>query len=558
MISALSVLLLVTSCHQPEFIESTADRQGLTSLTAIFTSGPYVDKELAKLIVDDPEQDRFVIPVPWYFPSSSDDQTTIYMTRVRVQAELQPNYTIYPPLGILDLTEENEFTFTNPKGVSRRIVITGQRVKSSECQIMSFTLSNPDVAGVVDPDNRTVVLPTKDDVTKATASVLVSPHATIFPDPAKARDYTNPVKFTVTAHDGKTTAEYTVQTGEPEKIDMGVNFNTMKQAFNIDPVSFLGLSPYDALAYISLASTQDRLLVYEGLGNDPLIVNAVTGVKEGNYSLGGFPAGAITNDDCGHMVFVNTAQGGAVAETVTIAMASSLSESPKQLFSFLNPASEPVGRRIKVMGDITSNAVVTLTCEGVEGVTTTAKAVYAIVEGGAVSSVDVLDFASVTGGWGPAPVNIATVVPASLNPSADGWFYDYYEGNADESGTYLLHYYKNGKDEIAARIGDWSNNPNCLDTKCFNNARFMSLLVVSHFPQWGIGPRLYICDITDPEIKGADFADENIKWSQIGAAGVASGDVVMAPSSDGYMLRIFYYDHNSQAVGAYVVDCIKR
>ena len=38
----------------------------------------------------------------------------------------------------------------------------------------------------------------------------------------------------------------------------------------------------------------------------------------------------------------------------------------------------------------------------------------------------------------------------------------------------------------------------------------------------------------------------------------ASGDVVIAPSADGYKMYVYYYDHNAQDVGAYVVDCIKR
>ena len=205
LITTLATLLL-SSCQKPQFIETTADRQGLTSLTAIFTFGPYVDQELAKLIIDDDSIDRFVIPIPYYYPITSDNQTIGYMSSVRVQAELQPNYKLSPALTILDLELENEFTYTDPHGNSRKIIITGERVKSSECDVLSFTLDSPKVSGVVDKANRTIILPTKDDVSKSSATVAVSAHAEIFPDPSRARDYTKPVKFTVTAHDG-TTAE---------------------------------------------------------------------------------------------------------------------------------------------------------------------------------------------------------------------------------------------------------------------------------------------------------------------------------------------------------------
>jgi hypothetical protein len=34
--------------------------------------------------------------------------------------------------------------------------------------------------------------------------------------------------------------------------------------------------------------------------------------------------------------------------------------------------------------------------------------------------------------------------------------------------------------------------------------------------------------------------------------------VILAPSADGYMLYIYYYDHYSQMLGGYSLDCIKR
>ena len=40
----LGVLALMSSCQDPEYVLPTAERQGITSLTALFTSGPYVDR----------------------------------------------------------------------------------------------------------------------------------------------------------------------------------------------------------------------------------------------------------------------------------------------------------------------------------------------------------------------------------------------------------------------------------------------------------------------------------------------------------------------------------
>ena len=70
-----SALAMFSSCQEPEYIEPTADRQGITSLTAYFTSGKYVDQALARLDVTDPEAERYEIPIPWFFPEESEDVT---------------------------------------------------------------------------------------------------------------------------------------------------------------------------------------------------------------------------------------------------------------------------------------------------------------------------------------------------------------------------------------------------------------------------------------------------------------------------------------------------
>ena len=139
----LFVLAALSGCQKPQYVEPTLERQGITSLTAYFTMGDYEGLELAKLTVQDPEADRFVIEVPYYYPITSDNSTKKYMSSLRIKAQLANNCKIDPPLTILDLNLENEFTFTDAQGNSRPIIITGKRVKSSECKVMTFRLTPP-------------------------------------------------------------------------------------------------------------------------------------------------------------------------------------------------------------------------------------------------------------------------------------------------------------------------------------------------------------------------------------------------------------------------------
>ena len=179
----LSLALAVAACHKPEYVLPTAERQGITSLTAYFTFGQYEDQELAKLDISNPDISRFVIPVPYYYPETSDDETEIYMIKVRLRAELQPNCSITPPLSIVDLTEENHFTYTDASGASRDIVITGERVHSSKAQLMTFDIVDPPISGIIDEESHKVSLVSADDLSAAVAKVSISAHASISPTP---------------------------------------------------------------------------------------------------------------------------------------------------------------------------------------------------------------------------------------------------------------------------------------------------------------------------------------------------------------------------------------
>ena len=236
-LTAVLTLLVAASCHSPEYVESTAERQNLTSFEAFFTFGPFMDQSMCKLNITDENADRFVIPVPWFFPETSDNETSPYMTKVRVQAALQPNCTIEPALTLLDLTKDNMFRFTNAKGESRNICITGERVKSKACDILVFSLDDPAVSGIVDKNKKTVTLVSAEDLSACTASAQVSAHATISPDPSTPQDYNKGVKFRVTAHDGQTFSEYTVIKTVPDKIDKGFDKSSLEALFNFEPVS---------------------------------------------------------------------------------------------------------------------------------------------------------------------------------------------------------------------------------------------------------------------------------------------------------------------------------
>ena len=557
------VMLALSSCEDPKYVAPTADRQGLTSLTAIFTSGPFVDQTMAKLDITDPIPDRLVIPVPYFYPVTSDDETTQYMTRVRVQAALAANCFISPALTVLDLTKDNEFTFTDAQGNSKKIIITGERVKSDACELLSFATIEPAITGIIDKAKKTVSLVVSDpsiDLSAVTAKADISAHATISPDPATPQDYSQPVKFTVTAHNGTTSQEYTVQIEQPEKIEQGFNKETVELLFNIDPVANLGMPAFDVEVGPTIAAIDGKVILCPGNGSTPIYVNGQTGAKLGEINLGSAVPGAVTNDEGEHLLICNhtDAQG-----TMSIYVTSSVTEAPKLLTSFTNNCDLAFGSKIKCIGDVTKDALITITHEGVAGVTTSSKFTAIEIKDGKVGEPQIIDLSASGYGWGSAPVNFTTVVPRTKNLS-DGVFLSYYEPS---EFSHVAGDWATVTGSFTSDTSGWGLNPNCLDSKAFNNQNYVALFVVSHFPAWGMGPQLYLYNVSNmdkftgndvTDLACLEIANSNIEWYQVGSFSIASGDVVIAPSADGYKLYLYYYDHNSQAFGGYAADCIKR
>ena len=569
----LLLALAAVSCHQPEYVAPTANRQGLTSLSAEITEGEYAEQEVARLVVTDPEASRFEIPIPYFYPEVTNNETLIYMLKMRVKAELQPNWKINPRLGVLDLTEEHEFTLTDPSGNSRTITIAASRVKSSSSKLLAFMIEDFKTSCVVYDESSKLLIPNLGDLSSVSVSAQVSPHSKLTKINGEAysadKKYNMNTGATITllAHDGVTERTYSVEQGIPQLLSSGMREESVAQLFNVDPVTMVGLPNYKDEGYISLAGLGNDIIVGLGMGRTPFYLDAFSGAKKGTIALGSAVADCLTNDNAGHMVLANFALGGDTAQDVNIYVTSSVSEVPTLLYTFTNPIPTPIGHRIKIMGDVTSDACIVFTSEGVVDTTLSSEIVYLLVRGGVVTEVKTKSFAGFGLAWGSAPVNFATVVPCSEDPDKDGWFLDYYEANVDPgvasetADQYILHYIDGkDKDHWVDLMGYWGVNPNSLDLKIFNGTPYLVLWAVSHFPVWDIRPRMRLYDASDPaELRRLLYKNDFETYEKGGRNEPtgASGDVVLVPSSDGYRMYLYYYDHHAQAIGAYVADCFE-
>lgn len=562
-----AVLALAASCQKPQFIEPTAERQGITSLTAYFTTGKYVDQQLAKLDVTDENMDYFVIEIPWYFPEETEDPTTIYMSALRIRAELAPNCKIDPPLTVLDLNQENKFTFTNNKGESRPITITGKRTKFRRTDLMSFNVVGTfPCEGFIDNELRKVYLFTNDDLSGYTAEATACVHATIKnpEELAKPKDYNKPQTITVIAQDGVTETEYTITKEAPTKIPYGFNAASAKELFSVNPGN-LGFPAYTELVNPSIAVLETKVVISMGNGTAPKYLNGITGVLEGELNLGAAKADGMTSDEGGNLILTNKAAGG---ETVNIYTTNSLTAAPELFYSFTNESTLVVGNVVRVIGDIKSDARMILTHEGVAGVTSSGLVTQLVIRGGQVVEKTTVDYLSVYPGWGETATHYAKVTPVSVD-LASGVMVSHY-GNSvtiGEDSHYYLAYIdgkmnKTEKDLFDVDYCNWGKSPNSMDAKRFNNATYLAHFVTTQFPAWGQNPGLYIYDISTPaSIKAADPVVKNMAITQYNVqnaeASNASGDVVISQSADGFKMFVYYFDHYAQTIGGYSVNCIK-
>jgi len=103
------------------------------------------------------------------------------------------------------LYNDNGVTYTQPFGIK---LLT----ESIATDITSFSLAAQTGAATINATNHTVIIEVaySTDVTNLAPSITLSYGATISPTSLTARDFTNPVSYTVTAEDETTTQEWTV------------------------------------------------------------------------------------------------------------------------------------------------------------------------------------------------------------------------------------------------------------------------------------------------------------------------------------------------------------
>ena len=549
----LALALAFTGCAEEENVAPTANREGITSLSAYFTSGTYQDKLAAQLSTTSSETTDYVIPIPYYYPEESDYVPSEDMKNMKVTAKLENNCFLSPGLGVLDLTKKNEFTYTNPYGEQKKITISGQLTHLNKCAIKSFMAEPGDLSGVIDEDSKTISLVTMDDLSKMTADVVLDPHATIAPDPSVPHDFNDGFEFTVTADNGVDKSTYKVMKQIPQKMDNGYRAGSEKELF-VNDMTTLGVKDPNAI-HPTLACVGNFVVLNLGDGSAPQYFRKATGSKVGTIALGEAKAtGAITSDNAGNMLICNYADNG---QTLNIYKTNDVTKAPTKLISYTNGLGVGIGARLHVQGDLNSNAVITATPYSCNN------AIRWIVKDGRVGNPE--NILMSVAAWG-AQDDAAKVVGVDAE-GKNGSIVDYYQGGVCQ--MYYLSDWKTSANLVQDNSGNaWGYNTAAIDVRPFNKARYLALFEMGYWPDWGLTGHIYLYDASNPaSVTGTTDGSSMLKYAytipdNFGSVGYASdgrfADVLVTPSEDGYFLYIFYASNTHLSFGGIQVDCIKK
>ncbi|HBG24350.1 MAG TPA: hypothetical protein DDX10_04715 [Rikenellaceae bacterium] len=547
-----ALLTILSGCHKPEVLVPLEVRQGLNSLSAQFSDGEFKNDANAKftLQISNPDITDLVIPVPWFYPVESTNPTDI--TKMKISANLDDNTFIEPGLAVMDLTKQNPITVTKADGTVKSYRISGVRTKSNKCAIINFTLNTPSITGVIDEDAKSISLITIDNLGMSTASIAISAHATISPDPSVPRDYSQEVVFTVTAHDGVSKANYTVKKTIPPKINYGFRPGSQSELWANDLSIKYGITNA-ANKNHTLAAIGNHLVL--SVGTEQHYFNSTTGEKlgliAGSMDLTG---GAITADKAGNMLLCNNVAKNGVFK---IWKTNSVTKAPEEFITMTYTLGKGVrlGAKISVQGDITKNAIITIPTWAWANPPAHNEFMRWVITDGVVGQPEAIVATNIVN-WNSGNTD---VVYGSTNTNGN-YFITNYGGTGNKINA-VNGATNNGVAMLATSQWGANSNFNTVDAVEFNKATYVAVYGGMHFTySQCLG---YMFDVTTLT-QFTDRMDNSpskvftTNERKFGTPVFASSDILMIPSPDGYKLRLYYTDGNCRSLVAWEFDCIDK
>ncbi|MDR0728874.1 MAG: DUF5018 domain-containing protein [Prevotellaceae bacterium] len=536
----MGALFAVNGCQTPDELLPPVARAGINSVTAAFEDK---SAEFTALVTEGVYD--IVIPIPYYFPETSDNQVTNAMlSRMKMRADVDDNVYIDPPLLFLDLTpgKVHTITVTDQRKGQKQYTIRSEIRKSAACAIEEFViplLGDATMTGIITESTKTISLLTPDVLAPCTATVRLSPHATISPDPRTTLiDYNTNQTFTVTAHDG-TTATYTVKKELPAKRAKGIRPESAKLIF-VKTAAEIGANSAN---YNGIAVTGDRIVISSRAAASK-VIDAFTGAQlpdlDVTHTAAGLPNFYNTADAAGNVLMsdlYNTGSVGTFAMWRIDPVAGTINN-----YITWTAAPRQIGRKISIAGSIDGNAIITAPLHGTDD---HSFARWRVINGALVSQTP--DIVTISGDFLWAN-NGSDIIYSSADPQSD-YFAVGYKGSASTSSNKLVRI-DGTTNTVAAALDPVTDNTvvAALDYIEFNNAKYVAFTYARNTTG---NEKVYLVDVEEP-LSGTP--GEAAIWEITNTYGAGSGngnstsDIVLKASADGDYLYLYYYFTNGAIV----------
>ena len=567
-IISLGLALGLASC-QPEVLMPETSADPITSVTAkVKING--ADVEFTGYPVEG--SNVITIEFPWFYPVESDNLLPLgVLSEAKMTAVLANNVVITEPITIMDLTQENKITVIDQVKEFHEYIITGKITKLALCDILDFSIPALNLAGIVKDATSTVSVLAVDELPKTLASVTLSPHATISPDPrVEELDYNQELTFTVTAHDGVTKRTYKVNKEIPPKRDNGMRVGSEKIMFEKQLNADLGITTPDMTT--GLAVSGDYLII-NTRAEDPMVLNRFTGEKVGSMAIDAIKGSTtnfyMTSDDDGNILFCNLTPNDGT--TFKIWAAADINTAPSLYIehdaSYIaddgSTQGNSHGRKISITGSINSDAIITAPFYGPNN---TQYLRWYVKDGQLQSATpENITIQGLATGW-TTNCDICYVDPTETSD----YFAHYYSGNSLSWITGSTHTKKAGLNVMSVNY-----IPNAVDILKFNRGTYLVTNQANSF-SWGGADFVWLLDVsTTDNYSGGLDADYNadskpksnaVLWQTYHTYGPrvipdapinanGNSDVILAPSADGYYMYMYFMFCNGYVVGVQF-DCL--
>ena len=207
-----------------------------------------------------------------------------------------------------DFTNPVTYTTTSSDGLkSRQYVVIVTVASNTEATINSFVFSNPATTGIVNDNNSYIYLTVTagTNLTNLTPSIAVSVGATISPASGVPQDFINPVIYTVTAHDGVTSHQYTA---------IIVQIDSFKL---VEPSGLGPLEQAEPIAVGTINNSSSTVSLIVPFGTNVTSLAPIITVPSGGIIS---PPSGVVQDFTNPVVYTVTSQDGVITKQYTVSV----------------------------------------------------------------------------------------------------------------------------------------------------------------------------------------------------------------------------------------------